>query len=291
MHHRMKRPVLPVTVTAGAFLISVIVPVNALLPEPGNIYFGTARDVFGKPYTPDASAIVSMVRVIGTLDDPFDGVPDDDIILAESPILAPGAASTVNFILRPSLDGLGGSRYIASAGRENDPVRIFITENGIRYDVASAGGCAPVSDPVLPLGGRAAVRELNIRAINDLDVDCIADSWESFYFGDTGFGATEDLDGDGYNNLAEFLGGTNPLLADRLDTTLENLGLSLVRGSGNTVTVDWPRDPARNYVLEWTADTGAGFTAIPANRLSGSRMNVVDVTGFTRVFIRLRVSR
>jgi len=287
----MKRSKLPVIFTAGAVLFGALMSAEALLPEPGNIYFGTARDVFGQPYTPNASATVSMVRVIGTLDNPRDEVPDDDITLAESPILAPGASSTVNFILRPSLDGLGGSRYIASAGRENDAVRIFITENGIRYDVASAGGCAPVSDPVLPLGGPTAVRELNIRAINDLDLDCIADSWESFFFGDTGFGATEDLDADGYNNLAEFLGGTNPLLADRLDTTLENLGLSLVKGSGNSVTVDWPRDPARNYLLEWSSDIAAGFTTIPAARLSGARMNVVDVTGFTRIFIRLRVSR
>jgi hypothetical protein len=289
----MKRSKLAITSSAGVILLSSVDPAMALLPEPGNIYFGTARDVFGRPYSPEESAVVSMVRVIGMLDNPFDEVPDDDIVLAESPILAPVAssASTVNFILRPSLDGFGGSRYAATAGRENDAVRIFITANGIRYDVASAADCAPISDPVLPLGARATVRELNIRAIDDIDLDCIADSWEVFFFGDTGFGALEDFDGDGYSNVQEFLGGTSPLQPDRLDTTLENLGLTIATGQGSTVTVDWPRDPSRSYVLEWSSDASAGYTAIPAARLSGIRSNVVDVTGFTRVFIRLRVTR
>jgi hypothetical protein len=280
----MKRFKFVITVSAGVLLLSSVIPAMALLPEPGNIYFGTARDVFGRPYSPDEAVVVSMVRVIGTLDNPFDAVPDDDITLAESPILAPvaAAASTVNFILRPSLDGFGGSRYVATAGRENDPVRIFITASGIRYDVASAAGCAPVSDPVLPLGGRATVRELNIRAMDDIDLDCIADSWEVFFFGDTG---------DGYSNVDEFMAGTSPLQPDRVDITLENLGLSIAKGQGNSVTVDWPRDPARNYVLEWSSDASGGFSAVPAARLSGTRNNVVDVTGFTRVFIRLRVSR
>ena len=274
---------------AGALLLLTRSSACAFLPEPGNIYYGTARSIFGVPFTTASSAVVSMVRVIGTLDDPFDAVPDDDITLAESPILAPSSASSVNFILRPSLDGLGGTRYVATAGRESDPVRLFITEDGVRYDVASAAGCTPISDPVLPLGSRGTFREVNIRAIDDLDGDCLADSWEAFFFGDTGFGATEDFDGDGYNNLAEFVGGTNPLLSDQLNITLENLGLSLVR-TGNFITVDWPRDPGRTYVLEWSSNLTA-FTTIPAGKLSGPRLNTVDVTGFTKIYIRLRVGR
>lgn len=265
-------------------------PAQAFLPDPGNIYYGIARDVFGVPYTVESTAVVSMVRVIGTLDDPFDNVPDDDITLAESPIVAPSSTSAVNFILRPSLDILGGSRYTANAGREGDTVRLFITENGVRYDVAAAAGCAVVSDPVLPLGPRATVRELNIRAINDRDGDCIADSWEAFFFQSLEFGSDEDLDGDGYNNLSEFLAGTDPFFPDQINLTRENLGLSLAFTGGNKLTVDWPRDPSRNYVLQWSTNLQT-FTDIPAARLSGPRMNEVDVTGMSRVYIRVRVGR
>jgi len=279
----------PVSVLAALICTAVQPCVYAILPEPGNIYYGTARDVFGVPYAPDSHAKILMVRVIGTLDNPNDNIADDDIILAESPIIAPSSGNSVNYILRPSLDGLGGTRYIPSAGRENDPVILLIEDSGIRYPVASAANCAPVSDIVPILGARGTIREVSIRAIDDYDGDCLADSWEAFYFGDNGFGMTEDLDGDGYDNLDEFVAGTNPLIPDEIDITPENRGLSIVR-NGNSLTVDWPRDPARSYSLEWSTGL-SGFAAIPANKLSGVRLNTIDVTGLTKIFVRLRVSR
>ena len=271
-------------------LLGAATPAFALLPEPGNIYYGTARDVFGVPFTSDSQVKVTMIRVIGTLDDPYDNVPDDDITLAESPIIAPQPNSPINFILRPSLDILGGDRYLATAGRQNDPVLLFIMDGGQRYPVAAAGNCAPVSDPVPALGGRATIVEVNIRAIDDLDGDCIADTWEAYHFQGTGFGATEDLDGDGYSNLSEFLAGTDPWTPDQISLTLENLGLTLVKNAGNSVTVDWPRDPSRTYVMQWSANLSA-FTDIPGAKLSGPRRNIVDVSGLSKVFIRLRVNR
>lgn len=274
-----------------AFVV-VCPPVSclALLPDPGNIYYGVARDVFGLPYPAGSTAKVVMVRVIGTLDDPSDAIADDDIVLAESPIISPSSDAVVNYVLRPSLDdGLTLNRYSPTAGRTGDVVRLFIVDGGLRYSVAASGGCAPVSDPVPSIGSRGSIQQVNIRAIDDLDGDCISDSWELALLGDTGFSQFEDFDGDGFNNLAEFLGGTNPLIADSINLTLENLGMSLLK-SGNFLTVEWPRDPARVYVLQWGASTEA-FSDIPAARLSGTRNNVVDVTGFTRVFIRLRVSR
>ena len=49
----------------------------------------------------------------------------------------------------------------------------------------------------------------------DTDGDGLPDNWESQYFGSgTAANPTGDPDGDGRNNLQEFLAGTNPLLAD-----------------------------------------------------------------------------
>jgi len=44
--------------------------------------------------------------------------------------------------------------------------------------------------------------------------------WQLQYFGQTGIDPLSDPDGDGLNNYQEFLGGTNPLVAD-------NYGISL----------------------------------------------------------------
>lgn len=49
----------------------------------------------------------------------------------------------------------------------------------------------------------------------DTDGDGIPDRWESQYFGSaTGGNPNADPDGDGRNNLQEFVAGTNPLVAD-----------------------------------------------------------------------------
>src|SRR5262245_18042697 len=49
----------------------------------------------------------------------------------------------------------------------------------------------------------------------DSDGDRIPDRWELQYFGSaSGADAAADLDGDGRNNLQEFIDGTNPLVAD-----------------------------------------------------------------------------
>jgi len=47
----------------------------------------------------------------------------------------------------------------------------------------------------------------------DIDGDGLPDAWEIAVFGGLGFGAYNDPDGDGYNNLAEMIAGTSPLLA------------------------------------------------------------------------------
>jgi hypothetical protein len=284
----MKRRI-SISLFAALFSTALIPCGYAILPEPGNIYYGTARNVFGIPYGPGSQAKILMVRVIGPVDKPDDQIEDDDIILAESPIIAPSAGNLVNFILRPSLDGLGGTRYIASAGRENDPVILLIEDSGIRYAVASTANCTPVSDIAPDLGPRGTIREVSIRAIDDIDGDCLADTWEAFFFGGNGFGQSEDPDGDGSNNLTEFIDGTNPLIPDRIDISLETRGLAITR-NGNSLTVDWPRDLARSYTLEWATGLSE-FVEIPANKLSGERLNIIDVSGLTQIFVRLRVSR
>lgn len=54
----------------------------------------------------------------------------------------------------------------------------------------------------------------NPLAWKDDDGDGLPDDWEKFYFGNLGFDGTGNPDGDAWNNLSEYLGGTHPQLSD-----------------------------------------------------------------------------
>ena len=52
------------------------------------------------------------------------------------------------------------------------------------------------------------------RVAQDRDGDLLSDNWELQHFGDLAQSSTGDGDGDGLDNVAEFLSGTDPTLAD-----------------------------------------------------------------------------
>ncbi len=59
----------------------------------------------------------------------------------------------------------------------------------------------------------------------DSDGDGLPDNWELTYFGNLSHGATNDFDGDTFNNLAEYTAGSNPanVLSTPLDTDADGL--------------------------------------------------------------------
>ncbi len=88
--------------------------------------------------------------------------------------------------------------------------------------------------------------ELEVTVIRDLDTDSdgLPDDWEDFYFGNLAQGANDDPDGDGVNNLAEYLAGTNPTQAAsvfRILTTNQNV-------------LHWPHLPSRPPTVEFSDD-------------------------------------
>ncbi len=86
--------------------------------------------------------------------------------------------------------------------------------------------------------------ELEATVIRDLDTDSdgLPDDWEKFYFGDLAQNANDDPDGDGVNNLSEYLAGTNPTQAAsafRITTT-------------NQTELHWPNLPSRQPTVEFS---------------------------------------
>lgn len=67
---------------------------------------------------------------------------------------------------------------------------------------------------VIDNSGKAGVNFTAVYSVPDSDLDGMADWWEMDYFNGLSALPTGNPDGDGYNNLEEFVHGTNPLVPD-----------------------------------------------------------------------------
>ena len=84
----------------------------------------------------------------------------------------------------------------------------------------------------------------------DSDMDQMPDSWENFYFGDLSQGATDDYDGDGQSNLAEFLAGTNPTSTDDV-LRITSVDYNATSGAS---TLTWNSVIGKRYQVQHSPD-------------------------------------
>lgn len=268
--------------------LCLLIPAQALVPDPGNVYYGLAKDFLGRDLKPEDNAEVALIRIEA----------GKEIVLARSPILdlnggSEAAPVRVNYVLRPALDDGLAARFDPAAGRKEDPVAIYVIHNGVRYETFSkTGGCAPVSDVVPALGERGTIRKIDFRCIDDWDGDCIADSWERLHFSSTAFRGTDDWDNDGLNDLAEFVRGSDPL-KPALQATMAALEIPAVRITmprKDIAKIEWARQSGVAYTIEWSG-TLEGFEPVPPERMGGAAGDEVNVAGMSKRFFRIRLAR
>ncbi len=103
----------------------------------------------------------------------------------------------------------------------------------------------------------------------DSDGDGMSDPWEELYLfqkGDPTDGPL-DADGDGASNAAEFLAGTNPILASsRLRAVSVNLA-NPVTGAG---TISWESVPGRRYQIQTSTAPGLFWQDVGGVQLGGA---------------------
>lgn len=134
-------------------------------------------------------------------------------------------------------------------------------------------------------GGR-----LDLLKMIDTDSDGLPDWWETEYFGSLAKTAAEDTDGDGFSNLAEFIGGTVPTSGA---SYLAFASAARIAGtSGANFALTFPTVAERFYRIEWSE----GLDSSPWTQLggtitgTGSPVEVIDiVTGVPQRFYRLRL--
>lgn len=131
----------------------------------------------------------------------------------------------------------------------------------------------------------------------DTNTDGIADAWASNYFptNPSDRAATADPDGDGYNNLREYIAGANPTNRnDAFDLRISwTNGLPIVSFLTRTTSTNYYGALARRYALEqaarlpgtnWTRVSG--YTNIPA---ADQTIAFTNSTPTNSVFYRARV--
>ncbi len=100
-------------------------------------------------------------------------------------------------------------------------------------------------------GGR-----LDLLKMIDTNENGLPDWWETEALGSLEQAATDDPDGDGFNNLAEFLGGTDPR------SGASRLGFSSVQRSGTDVILGFSASAERRYKIEWSNTLAPPWTPL-----------------------------
>ncbi len=100
--------------------------------------------------------------------------------------------------------------------------------------------------------------------VSDQDGDGLPDHWENgFFLNTTGAVASADMDGDGYDNLAEYIAGSDPL--DQSSVFAFTSEYAIPTTGHPPYVVEWNSLPGRVYNVSWTYH----LLYVPFNDVSG----------------------
>jgi len=154
-------------------------------------------------------------------------------------------------------------------------------EIGIQYPQNS------YTDTVHSVESSGYYRVVVMRADYDMDGDGLPNDWESQYGVADAFAHG---DSDGFNNLAEFISGTDPTNGASYFVAANSV--ADVSGT-NCFVVEWISIPDRFYSVQWSTNLVTGFQAMETS-IEHPQNSYTDIThsaesaGFYKVDVRLK---
>ncbi len=121
----------------------------------------------------------------------------------------------------------------------------------------------PVLSGKMTTGGR-----LDLLNMIDTDGDGLPDWWEMENFHSLAAAASDDSDGDGFTNLAEYRSGTDPVSATSFlaFTSLQPVS----DASGESFILTFPPVAGRNYQIEWSDTLAAASWTLLGATVTGT---------------------
>ena len=105
----------------------------------------------------------------------------------------------------------------------------------------------------------------------DSNTNGISDAWEQEFLGEISpeYPGTDDTDGDGATDYAEFMAGTNPTNA------ASRLHIAITLQPNELMRLQWTTAPGRDYLLESATEFGGWQAENPWARANGSTMSTL----------------
>jgi hypothetical protein len=237
------------------------------------------------------------VLMLGLTVNPLDGSPPLTSAVQFAPNPALGQPTLVSSQspstyaatwLDATITGLSGSATLGTLTVQIPANAPPSAAYAIHFDHASASPNGLASFPKQTVTGLITLSDRSASSYND----GIPDSWRLRYFG-TLYNplsvASADPDGDGANNWAEYVAGTDPT-DPKSCLRLSSVPMLTSQGTGCVLT--WPSIAGKQYVIESaTALPAANWMPLSTNSGSGADLTFQDTTGATTRFYRVRLAQ